>query len=128
MTCVRARFPPQVACATLAVMLDTHAVARSLTAAEFTPAQADAITNAVRLAAERGDLVTSDQFTAGLGEVRTEIATLDTRLSTRIADLRTEQRTANAGLEARISAMEPRLTWRIVGGIAAVGAILRLLA
>ena len=33
-------------------MLDTHAVARSLTDAEFTPAQADAITNAVRLAAE----------------------------------------------------------------------------
>ena len=63
-------------------MLDTHAVARSLTDAEFTPAQADAITNAVRLAAERGDHVTSDQFTAGLAEVRTEIAALDTRLST----------------------------------------------
>ena len=127
-------------------MLDTHAVARSLTAAEFTPAQADAITDAVRLAAERGDLVTSDQFTAGVGEMRTEIAGLDTRLSTQIAevrtevagldtrfstqiaDLRTEQRTANAGLEARISAMETRLTWRIVGGVAAVGAILRLLA
>lgn len=107
-------------------MLDTRAVARSLTAAEFTPAQADALTNAVRLAAERGDLVTSDQFTAGLSEVRTGIAALDTRLSTRIAeirtetaaldtrlstqiaDLRTEQRTANAGLEARISAMETR--------------------
>ena len=120
-------------------MLDTHAVARSLTAAEFTPAQADAITDAVRLAAERGDLVTSNQFTAGLSEVRTEIAALDTRLSTQIAaldtrlstqivDLRTEQRTANAGLEARLSAMETRLTWRIVGGVAAVGAILRLLA
>ena len=133
------RFHPLVACATLAVMLDTHMVARSLTAAEFTPAQADAITNAVRLAAERGDLVTSDQFKAGLSEVRTEIAALDTRLSTqianldtrlstRIADLRTEQRTANAGLEARLSAMETRLTWRIVGGVAAVGAILRLLA
>ena len=35
-------------------MLDTHAVARSLTEADFTPAQADAITDAVRLAAERG--------------------------------------------------------------------------
>ena len=51
-----------------------------------------------------------------IAEVRTEIAGLDTRLSTQIADLRTEQRTANAGLEARISAMETRLTWRIVGG------------
>ena len=36
-------------------MLDTHAVARSLTDAEFTPAQADAITNTVRLAAEHGN-------------------------------------------------------------------------
>ena len=35
-------------------MLDTHAVARSPTDAEFTSAQADAITNAVRLAAEWG--------------------------------------------------------------------------
>jgi len=35
-------------------MLDTHAVARSLTDVDFPPAQADAITNAVRLAAERG--------------------------------------------------------------------------
>ena len=47
-------------------MLDTHAVARSLTDAEFTPAQADAITNAVRLAAEHGDHVTSDQLKVGL--------------------------------------------------------------
>ena len=60
-------------------MLDTHAVARSLTDAAFTPAQADAITNAVRLAAEHGDHVTPDQFTAGLAEVRTEIAALGTR-------------------------------------------------
>ena len=29
-------------------MLDTHAVARSLTAADFTPAQADALTDALR--------------------------------------------------------------------------------
>ena len=37
-------------------------------------AQVDAITNAVRLAAEHGDQVTSDQFKAGLAEVGTEIA------------------------------------------------------
>ena len=72
-------------------MLDTHAVARSLADAEFTPAQADAITNAVRLAAEHGDHVTSDQFTAGVAEVRTEIAALDTRISTQTADVRTER-------------------------------------
>ena len=55
-------------------MLDTHAVARSLTDAEFTPAQADAITNAVRQAAEHGDQVTSDQFKTSLAELRTEMA------------------------------------------------------
>ena len=127
-------------------MLDTHAVAQSLTAAEFTPAQADALTAALRSVVEQGDHVTSDQFKAGLAEmraeqraeiaevrtemaeVRTEIANLDTRLSTQLADLRTEQRTALSALEARMAAMETRLTWRIVGGVAAVGAILRLLA
>ena len=48
-------------------MLDTHAVARSLTAADFTPAQADALTDALRLVVEQGDHVTSDQFKAGPG-------------------------------------------------------------
>ena len=33
-------------------MLDTHAIARALTAADFTPARADALTDAVRQAAE----------------------------------------------------------------------------
>ena len=69
---------------------DTHAVARALTDAEFTPAQADAITDAVRQAAKHGDQVTSDQFTAGLAEVRTEITALDTWLSIPIAGVRTE--------------------------------------
>ena len=92
-------------------MLDTHAVARSLTDAEFTPAQADAIIDAVRLAAEHGDHVTSDQLKVGLGEVRTEIAevrtdiaALDTRLSTQIAEVRTE-----------ISALDTRLSTQIAG-------------
>ena len=78
-------------------MLDTHAVARSLTAADFTPAQADALTDALRLAAEQGDHVTSDQFKAGqaevraeIAEVRTEIANLDTRLSTQISRIESE--------------------------------------
>ena len=45
------RFP-----AIMGPMLDTHTVARSLTNAGCTPAQADAITNALRLVVERGDL------------------------------------------------------------------------
>ena len=60
-------------------MLDTHAVARSLTAADFTPAQADALTDALRSAVEHGDHVTSDQLKAGQAELRAEIASLDTR-------------------------------------------------
>ena len=93
-------------------MLDTHAVARSLTAAEFTPAQADAITNAIRLAAEPGDHVTPDQFTAGLAEVRTEIAALDTRLSIQIAGVRTE-----------IASLETRLIRWMVGTVLATGGL-----
>ena len=70
-------------------MLDTHAVARSQTDAGLTPAQADAIPNAVRLAAEHGDHVTADHFKAGLAELRTEIAALDAKLSTQIANVET---------------------------------------
>ena len=126
-------------------MLDTHAVARSLADAEFTPAQADAITNAVRLAAEHGDHVTSDQFAAGLAavrteiaaldtrlstqiaemrtEVRTEIAALDTRLSTKLADLRTEQRTQNAEVRTEIAALETRLIRWMVGTVLATATL-----
>lgn len=39
-------------------MLDTHAVARSLTDAGFTSTQADAVTKALRLTVEHGDLDT----------------------------------------------------------------------
>ena len=44
-------------------MLDTHAIARSLTDAKLTPEQADAITPAVRAAAEHGDHVAVESFT-----------------------------------------------------------------
>ena len=61
-------------------MFDTHAIARSLTDAELTAAQADAITAAVRQAAEHdaagldaGALVTKN-------DLRAEIASLEARL------------------------------------------------
>ena len=54
-------------------MFDTHSIARSLTDAELTPAQADAITAAVRQAAEHGDSATPDMLDARL-------ATLELRL------------------------------------------------
>ena len=90
-------------------MLDTHAVARSLTAADFTPAQADALTNALRLVVEQGDHVTSDQFKAGL------------------AEMRAEQRTEIAQVRTQLSAAETRLTWRMLGIAGLVIAALRLL-
>ena len=122
-------------------MLDTHAVARSLTDAQFSPAQADAITNAVRLAAEHGDHVTSDQFKAGLAEVRTEIAevrteiaaldtrlsmqiaNLDTRLSMQIANLDTRLSTQIAGVRTEVANLETRLIRWMVGTVLATGGL-----
>lgn len=54
-------------------MLDTHAIARSLTDAKLTAEQADAITAAVRQAAEHGDHVTADKFDAGLAALEARI-------------------------------------------------------
>lgn len=87
-------------------MFDTHAIARTLTDAELTPAQADAITAAVRQAAEHEatDL---------------EVATLVTK-----TDLRAEV----AGVDARLAALELRLIKWIVGtGLAAAGIVIAAL-
>lgn len=105
-------------------MLDTLAVARELTAGGVDRNQAEVIAGAIGHAVEQGDHVTSDQFRAGLSElraeVRTEIAALDTRLSTQIAGVRTEV----ANLETRL------LRWMVGTVIATVTltvGILRLL-
>ena len=88
-------------------MLDTLEVARSLTDAEFTSAQANAITNAVRRAAEHGDHVTSDRFKAGLAEVRAEMRTEFTEvraeMRTEFADVRAEMRTEFAAVRTEIA-------------------------
>lgn len=65
-------------------MLDTHSIARSLSDADLTSAQVDAMTEAVRQAADHGDHVTSEQFKAGLAELRTEIASLRADLTWRM--------------------------------------------
>ena len=65
-------------------MIDTHSIARSLSDADLTSAQVDAITEAVRQAADHGDHVTSEQFKAGLAELRTEIASLRADLTWRM--------------------------------------------
>lgn len=101
--------------------MDTHPVARSLTDADFTPTQVDVLVNALRQAAEQGDPVTSDQFKAGLAEVRTElrleIASLDNRLSTQIAGVRTEV----ANLETRL------VRWMVGTVIATAGVTVGIL-
>ena len=113
-------------------MLDTLSVAQELTAGGVDRDQAEVIANAMRKLAEQGDHVTADQFKAGLAEVRTEIAALDTRLSTQIAELRTEQRTGIAGVRTEIANLETRLIRWMVGTVLATAAltfgILRVLA
>ena len=79
-------------------MFDTLAVARQLAAAGVARDQAEVIARAIHDGREHGNHVTSDQFKAGLAEVRAEKANLDTRLSTDIAGVRTEL----ASLETRL--------------------------
>ena len=116
-------------------MFDTLAVAQQLAAGGVARDQAEVIAHAIRQGVEQGDHVTSDQFKAGMAElrteiaaidtrvsteiagVRTEIANLDTRLSTQIAELRTEQRTEIAGVRAEIAHFETRLIRWMVGTV-----------
>jgi len=82
-------------------MFDTLAIARQLAAAGIKPEQADAITEAVKRAAEH------------------DASGIDTKTLATKADL--------AELRAALAAVETRLTWRLVGAMAAIGAILRFL-
>ncbi|MDE2973627.1 MAG: hypothetical protein OXU64_02725 [Gemmatimonadota bacterium] len=82
--------------------LDTLAIARALTDAGADPKLADAITAAVREAADHGDHVTPDQFKAGLENLE-------------------------ARLETRLATVETRLTWRMIAVAGLVVAALRLL-
>lgn len=54
-------------------MFDTHAIARQLADADLTPAQVDAIIEAVRQAAEHGEHVTPDQQRADLAALRADV-------------------------------------------------------
>ena len=100
-------------------MLDTLAVAQQLAAGGVAREQAEVIATAIGQAVEQGDHVTTDQFKAGVAELRSEIATLDTRLSTQIADLRTEQRTEIAAVRTAIANQETRLIRWMVGTVIA---------
>ncbi len=64
-------------------MFDTHAIARQPTGAGLTAEQADAITNAVRQAAEHGDYATRPELEALATKV--DLASLEARLTWRFA-------------------------------------------
>jgi len=108
-------------------MFDTLAVAQQLAAGGIDRDQAEIIAKAIHDGLEQGDHVTSDQFRAGLAEVRAEIANLDTRLSTQIAELRTEQRTGLAELRTEqrtgIANLETRLVRWMVGTVIATATL-----
>ncbi len=65
--------------------LDTLAIARTLTDAGADPKLADAITAAVREAADHGDHVTPDQLGKLEAQINTRIADAETRLTWRFA-------------------------------------------
>ena len=123
-------------------VLDTLSVAQRLAAGGIDRDQAEVIADAIRQAVEQGDYVTSDQFKAGMAELRAEIANLDVRLSKQIAELRTEQRTQTAELRTEqrtqaaelrteIASLETRLVRWMIGTVIATAtltvAIVRLM-
>ena len=61
-------------------VFDTHEIARSLTDADLTPAQADAITVAVRRAAEHDTAAVDVDALATKSDLRVEIAARELRL------------------------------------------------
>ena len=134
-------------------MFDTHAIARSLTAADLTDAQADAITAAVREAAEHDAaavdvdaLATKADLAhfATKADLKAEVAGLEERMThiatkADLAHFATKADRAafatkadRAGLEERMThiatkadllGLEARLTWRLIGAGAAIAGI-----
>lgn len=100
-------------------MLDTLAVAQQLTDGGVERRQAEVIATAIRAGSEQGDHVTSDQFKAGLAELRTEIAESRAEQRTEIAAVRTEI----ADVRTEIANLETRLIRWMVGTVLATGAL-----
>ena len=111
-------------------MFDTLAVAQQLAAGGVARDQAEVIAHAIREGVEQGNHVTSDQFKAGLAEVRAEIAGLDTRLSTEISGVRTEIASLDTRLSTQIgdvrteiANLETRLIRWMVGTVIATATL-----
>ena len=108
-------------------MFDTHAVARTLTEADLTPAQADAITDAVRLAAEH-DAAAVDVETLA---TKSDVAAVKSDLAAVEAALKSDVAAVEACVRADVAALELRLIkWMVGTGVGVAGlvvAALRLL-
>ena len=119
-------------------MFDTHAVARALTEADLTPAQADAITDAVRLAAEHDaaaidveTLATKSDLAAVEAAMKSDLAAVESALKLDVAGVKSDMASLEARMSARISEQETRLIkWMVGVGVGVAGlvvAALRLL-
>ena len=86
-------------------MFDTHAVARALTEADLTPAQADAITDAVRLAAEH-DAAGIDVETLA---TKSDVAAVKSDLTAVEAALKSDVAAVEAALKSDMAAVEAAL-------------------
>ena len=115
-------------------MFDTHAIARSLTAADLTDAQADAITAAVREAAEHDAAAVDVDALATKADLKAEVAGLEERMThiatkADLADFATkadraalEERMTHIATKADLLGLEARLAWRLIGaGVAIAG-------
>ena len=124
-------------------MLDTHAIARALAAADFTPAQADALTDALRQAAAGVDvetLATKEDLRTEITVLKGAMKTLEHTMKTDMAALertmkadvtalegamKALERTVKADLRAEVAALELRLVKWIVGtGVAGAGLVI----
>ena len=97
-------------------MFDTLAVAQQLAAGGVAREQAEVIAKAIHDGLEQGDHVTSDQFRAGLAEVRSEIAGLRAEVSGQIAEVSgqvAEQRAEVSELRTEMANLDTRLSTQI---------------
>ena len=95
-------------------MFDTHAIARSLTAADLTDAQADAITAAVREAAEHDAAAVDVDALATKADLKAEVAALEERMAhfATKADVAAVQSDV-AAVQSDVAALEARLEERM---------------
>ena len=98
-------------------VFDTHEIARSLTAADLTDAQADAITAAVRRAVEHDAAAVDVDALATKADLKAEVAALEERMAhfATKADVvaleaRLEERMTHFATKEDVAALEARMT------------------